>query len=192
MFKLRQEVDEKDDLVSEKSTQIQILQNNLNTLSNQLESLTRLKNSTEKVANPMRNATNVPKPNPINSKNEPVSKNDLVFFDKHIINPIKGGKHHPIYSLVLNLLSLLGGGNIENFERNNPMAARRPKLDDSSFKKFDEMLRNTPKGKKTISNLTFTHDPEEEEQSIVKFKLSKLKADTSKNTVRGLIGNIFG
>lgn len=72
------------------------------------------------------------------------------------------------------------------------MAARRPKLDDSSFKKFDEMLRNTPKGKKTISNLTFTHDPEEEEQSIVKFKLSKLKADTSKNTVRGLIGNIFG
>ncbi len=73
------------------------------------------------------------------------------------------------------------------------MAVRRSKpFDDSSFKKFDEMLKNTPKGKKIISNLAFNNDPEEEEeQSIVKSKLSKMNAD-SKSTVRGFIGNIFG
>lgn len=87
LFKLRKEVDEKDDQIGEKSTQISILQNSLNTLSNQLESLNYLKNASDKAASHKRNASQAQK-----IRIGDLSSQDLMFFDKHIINPIKGGK----------------------------------------------------------------------------------------------------
>ena len=83
LFKLRQEVDDKDELISGKNTQIHLLQNNLMALSNQLEALKYLKKDNEQPGisrNNSKEQTKVDK-----------NKNDLVFFDKRVINPIKGG-----------------------------------------------------------------------------------------------------
>lgn len=78
-------------MLSEKNIQIQILQSNLNTLSNQLESMNYLKKTNQKMGSQSKATNQVLKPIDENTNAEKGSNKDLVFFDKHIINPIRGG-----------------------------------------------------------------------------------------------------
>ena len=109
---MREDLEKKEDVICDKDSQIKILQNNLNTLSTELETLKYLrpKNTAKKaskdsepnssVSNLSTNskATNFQGTKPNVKKN----KKDVLFFDRQIIKPIRGG-----------------GGNVKNFERDN-------------------------------------------------------------------------
>ena len=83
LFKLRTEIDEKTELISEKNNQISILQTNVNTLLNQLN-----RNDYQKHLN-MLPGLETPKKELILHKVP--DKNGIGFIDKHIIRPLRGG-----------------------------------------------------------------------------------------------------
>jgi hypothetical protein len=120
VFKLRKEVDEKEDIISDKNAQIQILQNNLNTISTELETLKYLRPKPQRSVS-KRNSkdfdtSKVEEENKMNQR----KKSDLLFFDKHVIKPIRGGY------IPWKMINFLGGGNVKNFERDNYLIFEKP------------------------------------------------------------------
>lgn len=83
LFKLRGEVDEKDELVADKNAQIQILQVGLNTLSSELEILKHLR--------PQQGQNAGIKKDKKEGDGSQKNKKDKIFFDKHVVKPIRGG-----------------------------------------------------------------------------------------------------
>jgi len=208
LFKLRGEIDERDDQLSDKNSKIQILQNNLNTLSSQLETLSYLhslnnkqnafakKNTIGFCVDDKKDASR-----PISRDN---SRKDLLFFDKNIVKPIKGG-----------------GGNIKNFERNNflifdkdipedgfissrgkptiknkndiPLTSARLKSDEN-FKKFDEILKTiTNHSDDDDDSLSDENSENEEEMDEAQKKLKNLSGkpqDLNKSSVKGLFDSV--
>ena len=80
-------MEEKTEMISEKSNQITILQNNVNTLLGQLNML-----NYEKHSNMLPSPEMTPKKDlPHLTLQKLPEKRDIGFIDKHIIRPIRGG-----------------------------------------------------------------------------------------------------
>jgi len=99
IFQLREKYDEAKDLLEDKTSQTQLLQNNLNTLSTELEILKHFR--------PKPSQDLVPKkkdrtPGGGDSKTPQWLRDQMVSTDNHVIKPIRGG-----------------GGNLKNFEKSN-------------------------------------------------------------------------
>jgi hypothetical protein len=197
LFKLRNEIDTKDDIISDKSAQIQILQNNLNTISSQLEILRVLhQNSSKQNINtaPGKERSELSRQN---------SLDKVQFFDKHIVKPLKGG-----------------GGNVKNFERNNflifekqefqeddiPFTTRKKSTDvpsksealpitsarlktDGNFKKFDEILKTmNSEDENSLSGGSDSDDDVKEMQK--RFKNAGNPQNNSSNSMKGFFGTM--
>ena len=85
---LRKEADEKDDLISTKTGQIELLQNNLGLAAKEIKMLKQFKPANSE-ANPLALTSK-----DSSSKREGKSgknKNEFTLFDKHVVKPIRGG-----------------------------------------------------------------------------------------------------
>jgi len=193
VFKLRGEIDDKEEALTEKSAQIQILQCNLNTLSSELEIMKHLR--PQQAQNPMpkkekRDALG----NLESGKGSQKNKKDSFFFESHVVKPIRGG-----------------GGNVKNFERDNYLIFEKPSLldatklakgdstpksgdsvepkstkakDASSFKKFDEILKAKgttfkPRNQNSLTVHTTMDDDDDEEEPNYQELQQKLRQYTN-------------
>jgi kinesin family protein 5 len=193
VFKLRGEIDDKEEALTEKSAQIQILQCNLNTLSSELEIMRHLR--------PQQAQNSMPKKekrdalgNLESGKGSQKNKKDSFFFESHVVKPIRGG-----------------GGNVKNFERDNYLIFEKPSLldatkfakgestpksgdsvepkstkatDASSFKKFDEILKAKgttfkPRNQNSLTVHTTMDDDDDEEEPDYQELQQKLRQYTN-------------
>jgi len=188
VFKLRSEIDDKEEEITEKGAQIQILQCNLNTLSSELELMKHL--------SPQQGQNAMPK----KEKRDPLGNlatkgPQMGKFESHVVKPIRGG-----------------GGNVKNFERDNYLVFEKPSLlalsrgdstpksggsiepkttkakDTSNFQKFDEILKAKgttfkPRNQSNLAIHTTMDDDDDEEEPDYQELQQKLKQYTNKQQI---------
>jgi len=219
VFKLRNEIDEKEDEITDKGAQIQILQMNLNTLSSELEIMKHLRPQQPNLMNKKDKETGSVAEG--GSKASQKGKNDSLLLEKNVVKPIRGG-----------------GGNVKNFERDNYLIFEKPSTlensndfrkslkndskmtrmstetyddqprttrarDAESFKKFDEILKT--KGNSAVKgrfatplaiHTTMEDEEDEPDYQDVQQKLNKLytsrHANDGQKTTKGFFSGVKG
>ena len=79
---MRKDADEKDDIIAQKSSQIELLQNNLGLAAKEIKMLKQFKPANFEA----------PKPEvKEHKKHGQKTKNEFTLFDRHVVKPIRGG-----------------------------------------------------------------------------------------------------
>jgi hypothetical protein len=156
LMTLRKEVDEKDDTITEKTGQIEILQNNISLAAKEIKMLKQLKPAVSEI--PAQGTCScggkTSRDQGSEKKNRALkAKNDFVLFDKNIVKPIRGG-----------------GGDATKFARNNTLTFDKP-----------SRMETQPEEKKS-SSTKVSEPPKTSRSSFLNFNLNFTSSEESKTT----------
>lgn len=198
ILKLRKEVDEKEETISKKTTQVESLQDNLGLAAKEIKTLKQFKPANFEMPNTGKESARGP----------PKTKMEFNLFDKHVVKPIRGGggdannfaknnfftfdkpsrndfqpeEKKPIKSEVKT-----PRGVIFNFNINVETPRQAKLIDDQNMKKFDDLMKqkraNQPPTVKSTAGLrvqTEINEDDEEEVDMVQIQ-QKLRTITAKN-----------
>eukprot|EP01017_Pseudomicrothorax_dubius_P024172 TRINITY_DN2572_c0_g1_i8.p1 TRINITY_DN2572_c0_g1~~TRINITY_DN2572_c0_g1_i8.p1 ORF type:complete len:461 (-),score=162.75 TRINITY_DN2572_c0_g1_i8:64-1446(-) len=142
LIRIRKELDLKEDELNDKNAQIQMMKLNIDVLSKKLETAEKLRENSGLL--PVRDSGKTkepPKQTPFTDKktiNQNIrkmvkarssqTKEQLAFFDKNVIKPIRGG-----------------GGDLRNFERQNFLVDEKEEFQDGEGVEGDEKKGSTPR-----------------------------------------------
>jgi len=163
IMKLRKEADEKDDQITTKTAQIELLQNNLGLAAKELKILKQLKPAVEgNIIDGGNNGTSIR-----GGKSSGKNKNTggFTLFDKHVVKPIRGG-----------------GGDANNFARNNQLVFEKKQATEEKAEEKVEKEKTTNLAVKEVKDkLTglFGFGGSEESKSSKNKEKEKEKEDQS-------------
>jgi len=161
IMKLRKEADEKDDQITTKTAQIELLQNNLGLAAKELKILKAMKPAVE--GNIVDGGNNAQSIRGGKSSGNSKNKGGFTLFDKHVVKPIRGG-----------------GGDANNFARNNLLVFEKKAPEEKVEEKEKPVMKEAVKEvKEKITGLfgfggnseesKSSKNKEKEDQSFKKF-----------------------